>query len=51
MAQELLSEAGRGAAEDRKVSNGHEILKNFSIRHSWAETSRVSLYAHGLVLR
>lgn len=47
MAQKLLSEAGRRATEDKKVSNGHEILKNSSIRPIWAETSRVSLYAHG----
>lgn len=51
MAQNLLSEAGRGAAEDKKASNDHVILKNSSIRHSWAETSKVSLYAYGLVLR
>lgn len=40
--QKLLSEAGRGAAEDEKASDGHDILKNSSIRHSWAETNRVS---------
>lgn len=47
MAQKLLSEAGRGAAGDKKARNGHEILKKSSIKHRWEETNRDSLYGYG----